>query len=84
MDVVRRDDERRILESREFGNLVRSYRHRLEVESLNDEEARYTDYLDLDAGMFTDLILPTFVSMYEGRHERRLQRLLASRPSRSH
>lgn len=78
MDVVRRDDDRRILESCEFGGLVRKYQHRLEVEPLNDGEARYTDYLDLDAGIFTDLMFPTFVSMYEKRHQQRRKRLLAS------
>lgn len=78
MDVVRRDDDRRILESCEFGGLVRKYQHRLEVEPLSDGEARYTDYLDLDAGIFTDLMFPTFVSMYEKRHQQRRKRLLAS------
>ena len=77
MDVVKRDDERLILESREFGSLVRTYRHRLEIETLSEHESRYTDYLDLDAGLFTDMILPTFVSMYEKRHRQRLKRLLA-------
>lgn len=75
MNVVRRDDERRILESHEHGNLVRSYRHRLEVDPLSENEARYTDYLDLDAGIFSRLIFPMFVSMYEKRHEQRLKRL---------
>lgn len=80
MDVVRRDDDRRILESSEFGSLVRNYRHRLEVEPLSDSEARYSDYLDLDAGLFTNLMLPTFVSMYERRHEQRLKRLVVGKP----
>jgi hypothetical protein len=81
MDVVRRDDERHILESSEFGSLVRNYRHRLEIETLSENEARYTDYLDLDAGLFTDLVFPTFVSMYENRHQQRLKRLLARNSS---
>jgi len=80
MDVVRRDDDRRILESSEFGSLVRNYRHRLEVEHLGDREARYSDHLDLDAGLLTNLMFPTFISMYERRHEQRLKRLLAQKP----
>jgi hypothetical protein len=80
MEVVRRDDERRVLESREFGSLIRNFHHRLEVESLGDSEARYSDHLDLDAGLFTILLLPTFVSMYERRHEQRLKRVLSSKP----
>ena len=80
MDVVRRDDDRRVLESREFGSLVRDYRQRLEVEPLGDSEARYSDHLDLDAGLLTDLMFPTFVSMYERRHEQRLKRFFARKP----
>ena len=80
MDVVRRDDDRRILESSEFGSLVRNYRHRLEVEPLGDSTARYSDHLDLDAGLFTNLMFPTFISIYERRHEQRLKRLLARKP----
>lgn len=75
MDVVTRDDERRILESHEFGNLVRSYRHRLTVESHGKNEARYTDHLDLDAGIFSPLIFQMFVSMYEKRRALRLTRV---------
>ena len=76
MDVVRRDDANFILESHEFGNVVRSYRHRLEIEALDDGTAKYTDYLELDAGIFTDLVFPMFRSMYEQRHEMRLNRLV--------
>lgn len=83
MDVVRRDDERRILESSEFGSVVRNYRHRLEVEPVGDTEARYTDHLDLDAGLLTDLVFPTFVSMYENRHKQRRRRLAARQQSQS-
>lgn len=76
MEIVRRDDENLILESREFGNIVRSYRHRLEVEALDDETAKYTDFLELDAGIFTALVFPMFRSMYEQRHDERLKRLV--------
>lgn len=78
MIVVKRDDARFILESQEFGPLVRCYKHRLEVEPLGDAEARYTDYLDLDAGLLTDVFFPTFRDMYEQRHKQRLQRLVRS------
>lgn len=80
IDVIRRDDERFILESAEHGGLIRRYRHRLEVEPLGDTEARYTDYLDVDAGILTDLVFPTFVALYTVRHEQRRARLLAARP----
>jgi hypothetical protein len=78
MHVTRRDDQNLILESEEHGNLVRLYRHRLEVIPMGETEARYTDYLDLDAGIFTDAMFPMFSAMYEQRHEQRLKRLRAS------
>ena len=75
MEVMRRDDENFILESREGGGFVREYKHRLELESIDRSSVRYTDYLDIDAGWLTPLIAPTFRKLYIRRHEMRRIRL---------
>ena len=77
MEVVRRDDAHFILESREHGNVVRSYKHRLVVEPLSENSARYTDKLDVDAGLLTPFVFPMFKAMYEQRHDARRKRLEA-------
>ena len=81
MEVVRRDDENFILESREHGNVVRCYKHRLVVTPVDGECCDYTDYLDLDAGFLTPLVFPMFRAMYEKRHEVRRARLIAAKPA---
>ena len=78
MEVVRRDDENFILESREGGGFVRDYKHRLELHAIDTVSTRYTDYLDIDAGWLTPLIAPTFKKIYVQRHTMRRNRLLQS------
>ena len=75
IDIIQRDDENYILESREFGNVIRCHHHVLKVVALDDQRCRYTDYLDVDAGVFTPMVLPTIRKMYEERHKARLKRL---------
>ena len=76
IDVALRDDENLIMETHERGGPVKSYHHRMEVISLDRKTCRYTDYLHIDAGWITPLLLPTFKSMYERRHGKRRARLV--------
>ena len=75
MEVVRRDDENYILESREGGGVVRDYKHRLELMPIDETHTRYTDYLDIDAGWLTSFVAPTFRKLYIERHVMRKARL---------
>lgn len=75
MKVARLDSENYILESEEHGGVVRSYRHRLEVVSTGQDTCRYTDTLDVDAGLFTPVVAPMFKKIYAQRHEMRMARL---------
>lgn len=83
MEIVRLDNDNHILESREHGGLVRCYRHRLEVIETGPNSCRYTDHLDVDAGLLTPLVFPSFRAMYEQRHEKRRARLLEKERSNS-
>ena len=76
MDIVKLDDQNFILESAEFGNIIRSHKHRLEVTAIDEHQSRYTDFLDIDAGIFTQLVFPSIQKMYDQRHLSRLQRLI--------
>lgn len=75
MKVVRLDSENYILESEEHGGFVKCYRHRLEVVPTGQKTCRYTDTLNVDAGIFTPIIAPMFKKIYEDRHEKRIARL---------
>ena len=77
MKVVERDDANFVLRSEEFGNVVTLYQHRLSIEPISDTQCRYTDEIEIDAGLFTSMVFPTFVAMYEQRHAMRKARLEA-------
>jgi hypothetical protein len=75
MEVVRLDTDNYSLESFEYGGLVKAYRHKIEVVSTVKHSCRYTDHLNLDAGIFTPVVFPSFKKLYEQRHEKRMARL---------
>lgn len=77
MKVVRLDAKNYVLESEEHGGIVKCYRHRLVVKATGPDTCRYTDRLDLDAGLFTRLVMPSFKKIYETRHTQRMARLAA-------
>ncbi|MEO0721708.1 MAG: SRPBCC family protein [Pseudomonadota bacterium] len=75
MKVVERDDAAMVLRSEEHGGPVRLYTHRLSVAATGPQSCRCIDELDVDAGLLTPLIAPTFRAMYEQRHVARKARL---------
>ena len=75
IEVLRRDDEKYILESHEHGGIIRSFRHRLELVAIDERHTRYTDYLDMDAGLMTPLMFLIFRRTYERRQQVRKERL---------
>ena len=77
MKVVERDDDNFVLRSEERGNVVKRYRHKLSIIPTGPDTCRYTDHIDVDAGVFTPLVFPMFEKMYLQRHEMRKARLEA-------
>ena len=69
------NDERMRLQTREHDPLIRQWDHLIEIERDGDGETRYTDSLDLDAGVLT---LPVwFFAQVFYRHRQRRWRKLA-------
>ena len=54
--VVRVDRETLTLASEESGDIVKTWSHRIWLEPKEDIRCRYTDEIDIDAGLFTPLI----------------------------
>lgn len=50
------NDARRELQTREHGGPIRVWNHLIRVEPLGDTRCRYTDVLDLHAGILTPLV----------------------------
>ncbi|MCG8667957.1 MAG: hypothetical protein MI867_00965 [Pseudomonadales bacterium] len=50
------DADRMILDSEEYGGLVKRWHHIIEIEPLSDNQCVYTDYIDIKAGLATPLI----------------------------
>ncbi len=50
IDVIRRDDERRILQTCERGGSIRTYYHTLTVKAVDEDNSLLTDEIEFDAG----------------------------------
>jgi hypothetical protein len=74
--VAEIDDDARILRSDESGGLVRSWRHDLLVEPLDDGRTRYTDVIEIDAGAFTPVVA-AFARWFYGVRQGRWRQLAA-------
>ena len=74
------DHDAHVLISDEHGGVVRTWRHELVVASIDDTSCRYTDRIDIDAGILTPVIV-AFAHVfyrYRQRRWRELARLLAA------
>lgn len=54
--VVSVDEDRRELRTKERGGFVEVWNHLLKVESLSEERSRYTDEIEIDAGVSTPVV----------------------------
>jgi len=72
LKILRRDDALRRLASEERGLFVRSWRHEIAIDTLDTNNARLTDTIDIDAGVLTTLIAGFARRDYARRHRLRL------------
>lgn len=79
IEVVDVDHARRRALTDERGGLVRTWRHELRVRPIDDATCRYTDRIDIDAGVVTPVVVgfARLLFAYRQRRWRRLARLLA-------
>jgi hypothetical protein len=57
LHIVRVDDSARTLSSREFGGLIRTWNHDIEVEPIDALSCRYRDGIEIEAGILTPVIV---------------------------
>jgi len=77
IDIVLRDDEALVLESRERGALIKRWDHRIEV-TPTPAGAQLTDRIHIDAGWLTLAVTAWAWVFYRHRHRRRQARVAQS------
>lgn len=70
LHVARVDDAARRLSSREFGGLLKSWNHDIEVVPVDDVSCRYLDRIEIDAGIVTPLVIVYARWFYRMRQRR--------------
>lgn len=69
------DPETRTLRSREHGGVMRTWNHTLHVEPVDDRTCRYSDTVEIDAGLLTVVVAAFGVLIY-GYRQRRWHKLV--------
>jgi hypothetical protein len=70
LHIARIDDGDQILRSQEHGGLVRLWNHEIEVEPISECRCRYTDRIEIDAGLLTPAVVGYARVFYRLRQRR--------------
>lgn len=68
--VVRVDQDALALDSEEGGGILKQWNHRIRLEPRTDDRCRYTDEIDIEAGLLTPLIWAWAHVFYRYRQHR--------------
>jgi ligand-binding SRPBCC domain-containing protein len=68
--IVRVDEAEREIDTEESGPRVRAWNHRMRVEAISANESRYTDRVELRAGLLTPVVWLFALLFYRYRHRR--------------
>lgn len=84
--VVRVDEARGEIETEESGGLVQAWNHQMKINPVSEIACRYTDCIEIKAGLLTPLVWLFAVGFYRYRHRRWRQWLRVSsvRAEQSH
>lgn len=74
IEVESVDDVAHQLVTNERGGVVRTWRHTIVVEALDDDTCRYEDEIDIDAGLLTPVV-SAFARVFYVYRQRRWTRL---------
>lgn len=74
INVAGIDEESMTMTTREHGGMLRTWNHTLHAEPLPDGRTRYSDTVEIDAGMLTPVVARVAVGIYRYR-QRRWRRL---------
>lgn len=70
IEVVEVDESTRTVRTREHGGLLKAWNHTLHAEPVAADSCRYSDTVDIDAGMATAVVAKVAVGIYRYRQRR--------------
>jgi len=70
IEIVEVDEANRTVRTHEHGGLLKAWNHTLHVEPIDGRSSRYTDTVDIDAGLATALVAVVAKGIYRYRHRR--------------
>ncbi|OMC07985.1 MULTISPECIES: hypothetical protein [unclassified Mycobacterium] len=70
IEIVEVDPARRTVRTHENGGLLKAWNHTLHVEPIDARSSRYSDTVDVDAGVATAFVAALAKGIYRYRHRR--------------
>lgn len=70
IEVIEVDEPIGTIRTHEHGGLLRAWNHTLHVEAVDDNNCRYSDTVDIDAGLATALVAAVAVGIFRYRQRR--------------
>lgn len=70
IEVVEVDQANRTVRTHENGGLLKAWNHTLHVEPIDEHSSRYSDTVDIDAGVATAFVAALAKGIYRYRHRR--------------
>lgn len=76
LEILSVDADNRTITTHEFGGVLKSWDHTLHVEPVQENRCRYTDSIDIDAGVLTPVVARVARGLFAYR-QRRWHKLVA-------
>lgn len=70
IEIVEVDEAGRTVRTHEYGGVLTAWNHTLHVEPVDERSCRYSDTVDIDAGVATTLVAALAMGIYHYRHRR--------------
>ncbi|OMC47700.1 hypothetical protein [Mycobacterium sp. IS-1264] len=70
IEIVEVDQASRTVRTHENGGLLKAWNHTLHVEPIDEHSSRYSDTVDIDAGVATAFVAALAKGIYRYRHRR--------------
>ncbi len=70
IEIVEVDQAGKTLRTHEHGGILKAWNHTLRVEPINDHSSRYSDTVDIDAGVATVFVAALATGIYRYRQRR--------------
>jgi hypothetical protein len=70
IEIVEVDEASKTLRTHEHGGILKAWNHTLQVEPIDERSSRYSDTVDIDAGVATAFVAALAMGIYRYRHRR--------------